>query len=158
MCLYICLSLFFRDWLLQKIILFQAVSHRGNFLFFQNILRLNLNFSLLQSPERKKERRFYYVFLISFDEWGENRDRKEFCARSLCKIWDLNIAQVVLQHFRLLPCWEPWRVEFKSLNLFQERGEHSGENSVESSKINKLVAADVNYIFWQKFDKFVIPS
>jgi len=58
----------------------------------------------------------------------------------------LNIAQAALQHFRLLQCRDPWRAEFKSLNLFQERGENSGGKSVDSNKINKLVAPDVNYI------------
>lgn len=76
---------------------------------------------------------------------GKHGERK-ICARSSCKIRDLNIAQVALQHFRLLQSQDPWRVEFKSLNLFQESGEHSGEKSVDSSKINKLVAPDVNYI------------
>lgn len=39
-----------------KIVIFQAASHHGNFslFFFQNILRLNLNFSLLCSHEEKK--------------------------------------------------------------------------------------------------------
>lgn len=119
------------------------------------ILRSSINVSLLCSPEEKKQDSI--MSSTAAKNEGKTGERR-ICARSSCKIRDLNIAQVALQHFRLLQSQHPRRVEFKSLNLFQESGEHSGEKSVNSSKINKLVAPDVNYISWQEFDKFLIPS